>query len=343
MTFSIPTLTDVLPEHLSVRPTRLDDADGVAQLINDYNMALVGQQDADPNELRTDWQGPNFNLETDSIVVTTREGQIVGTITVWNAMPPYVRVWAWGCTHPDYHGQGIGTYLVRWAEERARQDIDKAPSDALVTIGTDFYHFQEEPKSLLINEGYALTRHFWQMKIDLTAQPPAPEFGPNITIRTLADGVPLRELVAAFDESFEDHWGHVPVPLENLLERWEHWLAHDPDQDPTMWYAAMDGDQIAAVCLCSAKTTEDPEMGYVNILGVRRGWRKQGLGLALLHLAFGEFYQRGKASVGLGVDASSLTGATRLYERAGMRVNKQWDFYRKTLRDGIDLSTQSVE
>lgn len=343
MTLSTQTFADVLPEQFIARPTTLADAEAVAELLNAYDMALTGQPEASADELRIDWQSPNFDLESSSIVVTTREGQIVGTITVWNALPPHVRIWAWGCTHPDYHGQGIGTYMLRWAEERARQDIHKAPPEALVTIGSDCYNFQTEPKALFAEEGYALTRHFWQMKIDLTEQPPAPIFPDHITIRTRADGLPLRDIIAAFDESFEDHWGHTPTSLDLLQERWEHWLANDPDQDPTMWYAAMDGDQIAAVCLCSAKTNEDPTMGYVNILGVRRPWRKQGLGLALLHLCFEEFRQRGQKSVGLGVDASSLTGATRLYERAGMYVNKQWDFYRKTLRDGVDISTQSVE
>jgi len=43
--------------------------------------------------------------------------------------------------------------------------------------------------------------------------------------------------------------------------------------------------------------------------------------------------------VGLGVDAQSLTGATRLYEKAGIRVERQYDVYEKELRPGKDLSS----
>jgi ribosomal protein S18 acetylase RimI-like enzyme len=68
-----------------------------------------------------------------------------------------------------------------------------------------------------------------------------------------------------------------------------------------------------------------------------------GLGLALLRHSFDEFYRRGKRKGGLGVDAGSLTGATRLYERAGMRVARQYSIYEKELRPGVDLSTQSIE
>ena len=47
--------------------------------------------------------------------------------------------------------------------------------------------------------------------------------------------------------------------------------------------------------------------------------------------AFGEFHRRGMTRVGLDVDAENLTGAVRLYERAGMRIVKRRDTYEKLL------------
>ena len=106
---------------------------------------------------------------------------------------------------------------------------------------------------------------------------------------------------------------------------------------------ALDGDQYAGISMCWRKTTEDLKMGWVGTLGVGRSWRRSGLGLALLLHSFNEFYARGQERVGLGVDASSLTGATRLYEKAGMRATRQWDRYEKVLRPGVDLRTQTVD
>jgi ribosomal protein S18 acetylase RimI-like enzyme len=77
-------------------------------------------------------------------------------------------------------------------------------------------------------------------------------------------------------------------------------------------------------------------------LGVRRPWRKRGIGLALLRHSFNEFYRRGKREVGLGVDAQNLTGALRLYEHAGMHVDKAFDHYEKELRAGTEFSVQSL-
>ena len=132
-------------------------------------------------------------------------------------------------------------------------------------------------------------------------------------------------------------------PFEEDYQEWVHWIDNDPDHDPSLWFLAVDGEEIAGVSLCRPRMAEDPEMGWVDSLGVRRPWRRRGLALALLHHSFGELYRRGRRKVGLGVDAQSLTGATRLYEKAGMQVDRQYAVYEKELRPGKDLSTQSVD
>jgi hypothetical protein len=55
------------------------------------------------------------------------------------------------------------------------------------------------------------------------------------------------------------------------------------------------------------------------------------------------FWQRAQKAVLLGVDANSLTGATRLYEKVGMHIVHEWHMYHKELRPGIDLSQQAID
>jgi mycothiol synthase len=100
------------------------------------------------------------------------------------------------------------------------------------------------------------------------------------------------------------------------------------DFDPSLWFLAFDGDQLAGVVIGFVRGAET---GWVRGLGVRRPWRGRGLGLALLQQAFAAFYGRGLRTVGLGVDAQSPTGATRLYERAGMHVTERYDTMEKIL------------
>jgi len=74
---------------------------------------------------------------------------------------------------------------------------------------------------------------------------------------------------------------------------------------------------------------------------VRNSWRKRGLGLALLHHSFGEFYRRGASLVMLNVDSENPTGATRLYKKAGMNVASEYVFYEKEFLPGQEPEVNS--
>jgi ribosomal protein S18 acetylase RimI-like enzyme len=99
----------------------------------------------------------------------------------------------------------------------------------------------------------------------------------------------------------------------------------------------MDGDEPAGVALNSIADG----VGWVGLLAVRRAWRRRGLGMALLRQAARAFHRRGLTRYALGVDSDSLTGATRLYERAGMRAVHTYAGYRKELRPGSEPIDES--
>jgi mycothiol synthase len=85
---------------------------------------------------------------------------------------------------------------------------------------------------------------------------------------------------------------------------------------------------VAGVIRCDATKFGG---GFVGALGVRKPWRGRGIGMALLRRAFAEYQRRGAPHVSLGVDAQNPTGATRLYERAGMRVMTEDVAFEKSL------------
>ena len=66
-------------------------------------------------------------------------------------------------------------------------------------------------------------------------------------------------------------------------------------------------------------------------LAVSPAYRRHGLGEALLRSAFRALWQGGHTRVGLEVDSENETGATRLYERAGMAVTRRYATYEKRL------------
>jgi len=327
---------------LTMRSVEMQDLEAAIALFNTCSLEQIGKEQFEVEDIKGEWESPSFDLERDTRVVVSPEGELVGYVEVWDT-EPHVRLYSWGRVHPECRGQGIGTALMQWAEGRARKAIVKAPAGTQVSMMQQTLTTDEVTQALFRSQGFDLTRYFFRMLIEMEEAPPEPLWPAGIEIRTFDREEDLEALILANQDAFRDHWGFVERSLEESLKRWEHWIESNPDFDPTLWYLAMDGTEIAGICLAKERMTEDPDLGWVDTLGVRRPWRRQGLGLAMLHHCFGELYRRGKPKVGLGVDAGSLTGATRLYEKAGMHVQRQYAHYEKVLRAGKDLSTQTLE
>jgi mycothiol synthase len=174
--------------------------------------------------------------------------------------------------------------------------------------------------------GYEPFRHSFQMRIDFDGELPAPDWPEGISVRTFVRGQDDHAVYEAHQDAFADHFEHVHWPYES----WQQWAFTD-SFDPSLWWVAEDGEEIAGVCFGRAEGYAGPGVAWINVLGVRRPWRRRGLGRALLLNAFGEFRDRGKRGAGLGVDGLNTTGAVRLYEQAGMHVARRYDQYKKPL------------
>lgn len=319
-------MVNSLPKEFLVRPPTMDDLEAVADLIKTCEIAEQGEPDYPMEDLRADWLNSQTNLETDAWLVTGPGQRIVGYALMFNVED--VQLFVNGWVHPQYQARGIGTYLVRRGERRARQQAASAPSGVRVSLYNSISNVNQAARKILEGEGYSLARHFWRMQIDMDEAPPAPEWPDRISVRAFAPGQDEGATFEAFQEAFQDHWGYIPWHFET----WEQVMLRRENFDPSLWFLALDGDEIVGGSLCFNYERE----GWVDDLAVRRPWRRHGLGLALLRHSFGELYRRAQRRVALGVDSQNTTGATRLYDRAGMHVSRQYDAYHKELRPGKD-------
>jgi GNAT superfamily N-acetyltransferase len=320
-----------------VRPATLADLDQVYALLEQCERHVRGRVEMTRHRLLLEWQEPGFELERSSRVVTDAAGEVVAYADVWDTDPMPVRTFAWAQVRPDHEGLGIGTHLMDWAEMRLREAVDRVPAEARVVMQGVIGRGYEPARRLLARRGMDLVRQFQTRAVRFDSPPAEPAWPSGIQIATMRDVSQLADIVRATRDAFADHWGHVEQPFEIEYALRLHYVSNTPDFDPTLWFLAMDGEEIAAVSLCREKSDFDSELGWVGTLGVRRPWRRQGLGLAMLLHSFGAFKRRGRAGAALRVDGANLTGATRLYERAGMEVVEQMDVYEKELRPGIEL------
>lgn len=324
---------DKLPQGFTVRIPTMDDAEAAYEVIHACEMADDGKPDHTLGELRLAWQEPDFNLATDAWCVFSPNGQLVGVADT--SHHDHVKIHAFVRVHPDYRNRGIEEYLIARTEERAREHITLAEPGTRVAVRNWISSHDHAMVDALKRAGYAYKRTHWRMEIELTQAPPAPQWPEGMTMRNLHVGQEERAVFEMMEEAFQDHYGH----MRSSYEQWAHWEFNETF-DPSLWFLAFEGDAIAGGIIC--RHLRDLDLGWVGQLAVLRPWRRKGLGMALLLHAFGEFYRHGIYKIGLGVDSQNLTGATRLYERAGMHVALQSDTYEKELRPGVELSTQSI-
>ena len=150
---------------------------------------------------------------------------------------------------------------------------------------------------------------------------------PGIDVRPIR-AEDASELYEAHREAFADHWGDGMETYEDF----RHHFLDKPDFDPDLFFVGWDGEMLAGYLAAEPQSTEDPTRGYVDVLGVRRAYRRKGLGEALLRHAFRALHARGKRGCDLHVDSASLTGATRLYARVGMTAHPRFATWEKELR-----------
>ncbi len=332
-----------LPEGYTARPVTMDEAETVADLLNTILLNMIGTKEFIAEELQYEWQAKNFDLEKDTRVVFNPAGKMVGYVDVMATMPVPVRPFVWGGVHPEYEGLGLGTAMVEWALQRAHHVIDKVPADLRVSVLTWMPGDYQPAIDLLTDHGFKHDRYFFIMRIDMETAPPEPQWPEGFVVRPIRFPEEVEDFYRTYDDSFKDHYGHIDQPFEEAFENFKHQNTNSPMFAPELWLGVWDGDEMAAILLGRKESEEDPTCGYVHLLGVRRAYRKRGLGLALLQHIFNIYWQRGKKGALLDVDASSLTGAVGLYERAGMSVQRRASTYEVELRPGKNLSVKELQ
>ena len=327
-------MSTTLPAGFTVRPATMEDIQGIAAIFIERETAFHGASESTVDSMAewilTVWQSPHFQLEKDSWGVFALDGAAVGYVTLWRPEQSLLQMYASPRILPAYRGLGLTTFLLHAAETRAREIMQEVTSDVSVTLNSWTETADAAAQHLLEQEGYQPLRYFWRMELEMDAPPPLPVWPDGINVRTFVPNKDNRATYEAMDEGFHDSWGYE----KDTFEEWDRYRVTTSDFDPSLWFLAMDGNEIAGAALCRHDMGETSHIGWIDELAIRPRWRKRGLALTLLHHAFGEFYRRDILKCGLTVDSENVSGATRLYERAGMHHSGRNDIrYQKVLRE----------
>ena len=296
----------------SVRPATHKDIEAVyaliaAQNINDFGEALLTVDD-----LQKRWQSVQLEANT---CMAYAEGKLAGYAELRDGTSPFIYL-------AEAHNVDLGfqllTILEEIAIERKTRELSTQVSENNQTL-LELYNLN----------GYHSSLSFLIMELVMDEPPARPMWADGICVRTFVPGQDEQETYRVDEEAAEDKGYHKPLDFEAWSKRMGMGLERF---DPSLWFLAC--SEASAEIAGAALNAHQPASttGWVDHLSVRRHWRRNGIGKALLLQSFGEFYRRNVRHVKLSVDSKSLTNAQHLYESVGMKTAHQYRIYKKELQ-----------
>lgn len=298
-------MDDQLRQDLSARALTIADIDATIAMINACELQDSGEAMWERADLLADIGSDGFDPSRDWVGVFDGE-RVVG----WGLYVHPRRAWA--DVHPSQRGRGVGTWLRRWAEERARargaDRVAQVIDDARTDVGATF-----------AASGYTPRHTSWILRIDHVTEPDAPTAPEGIAVRPIRpdDESPT---MAMFETAFSEFADRLP----SSEATWRAMTVEREGFAPEDLLVAADGDEVIGGALLL-----DAEEIWVDKLAVAATHRHRGVARALLQTAFRRSFERGYDHTSLSTD--SRTGALSLYERVGMRVTRSFTNW------GLDL------
>ena len=304
------------PEGYRLRPaTVADDLDAAVAILRACDLHDVGFDDVSEVWIKEDWTSSGHR---GAWIVEDADGRPygfagLGSADLSSTIDAFLPVL-------PAHRDAIRPTLLELIEREARS----------IAVGTPtlLASFSAEEGAVPVVEaaGFSFARVFWHMQrpIDPSFQPIVPP--PSVTIRPYVAGDDDRLGWQLIDQAFAGHFGMDPMRLEDYL----HDVIESESWDPSLAaIAELDGTPVGIVTGYLLAP-----VGWIGDLGVIEAGRGRGAGRALLEHGFASLAARGATRIQLNVDSANATGATRLYEAAGMTVRRSFECYEKHLTPG---------
>ncbi|HEY0604002.1 MAG TPA: GNAT family N-acetyltransferase [Herpetosiphonaceae bacterium] len=308
---------------LTMRPFAGEaDVPQIVDLLNICEAVDRLDQGTSISEIREDLSDPTLDVQRDLGVWEDADGTMVAFCRIY--IPPAgddLSSFIWFRIHPNLRwNYGLEAELFGWASEQVREVGRQRGVPARLRTGS----ISDNPQriAMLEQHGFKTVRYFMDMARPLADPLPEPQFPAGFTLRTLAGPEEVPAWVELFNLSFIDHWEHHDLTVEERL----HWLTESHYRPQHDLIAVADDGTFAAFCKCMITPKQNERTGrkegWISLLGTRRGYRKLGLGRAMLLSGLRLLKAEGLDTALLGVDADSPTGATRLYESVGFKTTR---------------------
>ncbi|NEA33050.1 GNAT family N-acetyltransferase [Streptomyces sp. SID13031] len=309
-----------LPDGMTVRPMRLDDAPAIQAHLSSYSISLIGVHQYSPEGVVNFLREPALDLATDTWLVSSGDEITGSAATVRMAGRVNLEV---SSGDRDVAGWLLDQ-AIEHATERARESGEPELLMALGMLRAD-----RQLAELAQEHGLALATSTDRMKIEHTGPVDPPAVPSGVTVhRGASDEKVRRAGHQVIAESFADQPTAVPRPYDEWVESRDSRSTFDWSG---LTVLELDGRPVA-VREWDRNYVSSENCGYIGRLGVLAEARGRGLARFLLRDQFALDAAAGLSGTLLHVDTSNPTPAVKLYVSAGMRPDIVNDIWRSTLQ-----------
>jgi len=291
------------------------DLTAIAHLMNTCEEVDRLDEGTSISELGQKFSEPSRNPARDICLWEDASGKLIGfaELSIAETGEP-IDGWLWFRVHPDARCGDVEAAAVAWGETRMREVASWR--GARVKLRSWVNAVDADRISVLESCGFIVDRHFWRMARSLSEPIAEPQFPEGFTLRLFPGEQDAEAWVELYNQSFIDHWNHHDL----TVEKFKYDLAQPSyRKDLDLIAVAADGT-FAAFCYCEISKEECDRTGrnegWIMSLGTRRGFRKIGLGRAMLLAGLHRLKAAGVETAIIGVDTANPSGALRLYESA---------------------------
>jgi mycothiol synthase len=306
------------------------DLEVIVNLINAADAVDLLNEGTGIAELREILHQPGFDPHRDALVALDERQRIVGFARLeLKSGAQQSRFYVHTTVHPHWRDKGVERVLLQrfWhtVQER-RQTLGSKP----VQFRTYCAAHQQERIALFESFGLHPVRYSPHMVCHPLDNLAEPRFPHGLQVRPYVPGQDDQSALEAVNEAFSDVMDYAPATLEEMRQ----WVV-SPSFREELSPVALDAEVVVGLCLCTVSEDRMRLMGrrdvYVDSLAVRPGYRRRGLGSALLLASLHAMKKAGMESATLDTDTNNPSEPIWLYEKVGFREAWRWVTYGKDI------------
>jgi mycothiol synthase len=294
------------------------DLQPIADLLNACEIIDQEEEYYSTAGLQLQVTSPDCNPNRDLHLWYTSSEQLIAFSQLWIplSIEDQIDGFLWFRVHPDFRQCGLEREIIAWAESVLR---DVATDGVSLKLLTPCRSQQQHSRTLLEQHGFTIERQFLRMRRSLHEPIPLLQLPNGFTLKTGTE-LDFAAWVEMFNQTFVDHWNFHPLTIEEA----KHEILNDPHYRPDLDLVAVAADgTYAAFCYgwIDPETNQQQNRleGHISSLGTRRGFRRLGLGRAMLLAGLRRLKAAGMEIASLNVDTQNLNQAQHLYQSVGFR------------------------